>query len=155
MLATVLAQEAAISGFKLGPARLDLVFILILCWSILKGGNAAMGWAFGAGLLLDLISGGPVGPFTLSLPIIAFLGAFTSGHLSYNNPFAVFPVAGLLFVLYDLLHLAVLRLLGQGLIGAESIALITLPSALLNAMAAIPACLVLSGLYLRGSRERE
>ncbi len=155
MLATVLIQEAAVSGLRLGPARLDFVFILTLSWGILKGGNAAMGWAFGAGLLMDLVSGGPLGPFTISLPIVAFAAASTSEHLSYANPLTSFPVASLLFILYDITQLTVLRLLGHNLPWAESLALITLPSALLNGVAAIPAYMILSRLYQRETGERK
>ncbi len=92
-----------------------------------------------------------MGPFTLSFPIVAFLAVVTSEHLNYTNPLAAFPVAGLLFILYDLLQLTVLRFLGYSSFRAESIALITLPSALLNAVVAVLAWLVLSRLY-RGER---
>lgn len=145
-------QEALISGFRLGTARVDLVFILVFFWSITKGGNAGLAWAFGAGLLLDLLSGGPVGPFTISLPIVAFMVALVSEHVSYANPFSSFAVAALFFIFYDLFQLAVLRFLGLNLIKAENFSLITLPSALLNAFVAVPMCLILARIY-QGDRK--
>lgn len=109
-----------------------------------------MAWAFSAGLLMDLISGGPVGPFTISLPAVAFLATFIYEHIYPSNPFVSFPIALLLFILYDLLKVAILSFIGYNFIKAESIALITLPSALLNAAVAVPACLFLSKLYRQG-----
>ncbi|MCS7285835.1 MAG: rod shape-determining protein MreD [Anaerolineae bacterium] len=152
MLTMVLLQEALISGFRLGPARVDLVFILVFFWSITRGGNAGLAWAFGTGLLLDLISGGPVGPFTISLPVIAFMVALISEHVSYANPFSSFAVAALLFIFYDLFQLAVLRFLGINLLRIENFSLITLPSALLNAFVAVPMCLILARIYQGGKK---
>ncbi len=134
----------------MGPARVDFIFILILSWSFAKGGNAALAWAFSAGLFMDLISGGPLGPFTISLPAVAFLASFIYEHISPSNPFSSLPIALLLFILYDLFKVAILSFIGYNFIKAESIALITLPSALLNAVIAVPACLLLSRLYRRG-----
>jgi len=139
-----------LSKLRFGLARLDFVFILILFWSFNKGGNAALAWAFSAGLFMDLVSGGPLGPFTISLPAVAFIASFIYEHVSPSNPFISFPIALLLFILYDLLKVAILSFIGYNFIKAESIALITLPSALLNAVVAVPACLLLSRLYKQG-----
>ncbi len=154
MLGIIIVQESLISGLRLALARLDLVFLLVFFWSIIKGGNAGLSWAFVAGLLLDLVSGGPMGLFTISLPLIAFLVALTSEHISYTNPFALFLIAGLFFILYDLIQLTILNFLGCSPFRAESILLITLPSALLNAVAMVPACLILARLYRGGMSER-
>ncbi len=98
---------------------------------------------------MDLVSGGPLGPFTMSLTAVAFLATFIYEHISLYNPFASFPIALLLFVLYDLLKVAMLSFIGYNFIKAESIALITLPSGLLNAVVAVPALLLFSKLYRR------
>lgn len=155
MLGIILIQESLISGLRLALARLDLVFILVFFWSIAKGGNTGLFLAFVAGLLMDLVSGGPGGLFTISLPLVAFLLALTSEYVSYTNPFALFSLAGLLFILYDLMQLTILHFLGYSPFRAESILLITLPSALLNAVATVPVCLILARLYRGGRIERE
>ena len=62
-----LVQNAWLSSVSLWGARLDLMLLIVLCWTIVRGVNEGMIWGFVGGLIIDLLSGGPVGAYTLAL----------------------------------------------------------------------------------------
>ena len=73
LTAAALAQSTAIAGVSLFGARPDLVFLLVVVWSFLRGSGEGAIWAFIGGVLLDALSGGPFSGFTLALLVAALL----------------------------------------------------------------------------------
>lgn len=97
------------SGVAIKP---DLVLVLLLLWSASREPREGLIWAFGAGLLLDLLALAPLGTGALILlPVVAV------GWLSRSRPFQsglVVPLALALVATIgrDLMRLAVSPLLG-------------------------------------------
>ncbi|HLB48835.1 MAG TPA: rod shape-determining protein MreD, partial [Anaerolineales bacterium] len=90
------------------------------------------------GLLGDVLSGGPMGAMTLGLVSVTLLIALTEGRFYKSN----WPVALLASVLgtlvYHLIYLIVLGLSGHPVNLADDLTLVTLPSAILNALLMLP-----------------
>ena len=55
------------------PWRPDVMLVLVVTWSLLRGLREGLLWAFAGGVLLDLLSGGPFGAFTIALLAAALL----------------------------------------------------------------------------------
>lgn len=51
----------------------DLMLALIVAWSLERGRDEGLIWAFIGGALLDLLSSGPFGAYTLALLLCAFI----------------------------------------------------------------------------------
>ena len=74
MLALTLLMTALhITWLPLLTAPPDLMLVLMVAWSLLRGIEEGLLWAFVGGVLLDLLSGGPFGAFTLALLLAALL----------------------------------------------------------------------------------
>jgi rod shape-determining protein MreD len=69
-----LIQNALLSRLSLFGSRPDLMLLVVLGWTIVRGANEGLVWAFIGGLVLDLLSGGPIGAYILALLGVAFVG---------------------------------------------------------------------------------
>ena len=59
------------------PVRPDLMLVLVVAWSLLRGVEEGLLWAFIGGVLLDLLSVGPFGGFTVFTSKIAWRSPVT------------------------------------------------------------------------------
>ncbi|MGQ9522027.1 MAG: rod shape-determining protein MreD [Anaerolineae bacterium] len=131
-----LAQSTALAGISLFGARPDLVFLLVAVWAFLRGPIEGAVWAFIGGLLLDTLSGGPFGGFTLALLAAALLVGQQWGRELGSTAFqlaVLVLVAG--FVAHGILLLA-MSATGYPVNWPYVLAHITGPSAVLNALLA-------------------
>jgi rod shape-determining protein MreD len=69
-----LLQNAWLSRLSIFGARPDLMLLFVLCWTIVGGFGEGIIWAFVGGLMIDLLSGGPMGAHILALIGVAFVG---------------------------------------------------------------------------------
>ena len=69
-----LLQNAWLSRINLFGSRPDLMLLVVLGWTIVRGVNEGVVWAFVGGLMIDLLSGGPLGATILALLAVAFVG---------------------------------------------------------------------------------
>jgi len=147
-------QNAVISGLRVGTARLDLMFLAVLSWSLLRGDREGMKWAFVGGLLLDLACGEAPGRFAIPLLVMAFIVGIGSHYFSYQNLLVPLFLSGLLLIPYDLTHMLILQLTGAPQSWLEGLLKITLPSALLNAAFSLPVYAALRWLHFKTLGER-
>lgn len=145
----VILQNAVVSGLRVGTARLDLMFLVVLSWSLLRGDRDGMMWAFGGGLLLDLACGGPPGRFSIPLLVVAFIVELGSRYFSSQNLLVPLALSIALFAPYDLTHMLMLQLTGIPQKWLEGLLRITMPSALLNAAFSLPVYIALRWLHLK------
>lgn len=138
-----MVQTVLLPQWNLIEVLPDLTLVLLLVWSALRGVREGLFWAFGLGLLIDILALDPMGTNALSLLPVALLGGLPRRRFFHSN--LVFPV--LLAVGATLIHGVVLLLLrssdGSGLPMSSAFRVIFLQS-LLNAMV-VPPLYVVAG----------
>jgi len=131
--ATVLAHIHFLNG------GFDLVFIIVLAWSLVQRGNDGPIWALVGGLFADALSGGPPGAFTLALAMVALSIALTEGRFYKTNWLVALIASVLGTLLYHLIYLLVIIVFGYPINLTDALALSTFPSAILNLLLMLPA----------------
>lgn len=108
-----LLQNAWLSRVSLFGSRPDLMLLVVLSWTIVRGVNEGMIWAFIGGLLTDLLSGGPVGAYILALLSVAFVGHQPWGEGLGAPLVRVLLLALVASLAYHIVLLVVLNLTGH------------------------------------------
>lgn len=121
----------------------NLVLISVAGWTLVGGARGGIRWAIAGGLLLDLLSPGPLGLHALALAAAAYAAGFL--QRSYEADPVVLPAtAGALAALiYNLVLLGAAELVGSHeLLGAVASHWV-LPATLYDALLTPPAALLL------------
>jgi rod shape-determining protein MreD len=132
LVVIALAQTTLSPHLALLGAQPNLMLLAVLSWSLLRGGKGGMLWAFGGGMLLDVLSGAPFGTSTLPLLLVSFLSG--RGEVAVFRTTLSLPLvasfAGSL--LHDSAFLTVLQLMGWPVDWPASLWRLVLPAAGLN-----------------------
>jgi len=113
-VAAALLQGALVGLISVGGAFPNLPILVAASWSVATGAREGLWWAFFGGLALDVLSGGPLGAYTVAaLPAVLLVGL---GERSPAKPVplvvGVFAVA-LAALLAQLLYLGLLAIVGR------------------------------------------
>jgi rod shape-determining protein MreD len=87
VLGGCLILVAAVAQTSLGPnlevagAYPNFVLLAVVAFAWVRGAREAMAWACAGGLLLDLMSPGPIGPHAVALVAVAYLTGFWTRNL--------------------------------------------------------------------------
>lgn len=139
ILAAIAVLHSTVSNnIRFFNGGLDVMLVVVMAWSLVQRGNDGPLWAFIGGVLADSFSGGPAGAITLSLAMVTFLIALTEGRFYKANIIvaSLFSVLGTL--MYHLIYLTTLAISGYPVNFAETLALATFPSAVLNFLLMLP-----------------
>lgn len=139
LLLLAILQSSVLSYIGLLEGRPDLVLLAIVAWAVTGRSGEAMILGLIGGLMLDLLSGVPLGATSLILVLIALLVSlfevrFWEAHLLM--PLAVTLVASFL---YHFLTLGIIWLMGRTVDVSIMLRQVILPSAFLNLVLALPA----------------
>jgi rod shape-determining protein MreD len=147
-LLTLLAllQSAILRQMTFLEGSLDLLLLTVLCWSLLRP-EEGMVWGILAGTMSDLLSGGPFGVTALAYLLAAFMAGQLHGRLWTDSPLVVMSIALFGIVLSHLATIALLILLGHSLDVGYVVAYVTLPTAFLSTLLAVPVYLMLRWLH--------
>lgn len=139
LIVIAILQSSVLFNIRFLRGGLDLMLIVVTAWSLVRRGNDGPVWAFVGGVLADSFSGGPEGAITLSLVLVSFVIALTEGRFYKANIVvaSLFSVLGTLQ--YHLIYLSALAVGGYPVNFAETLALGTFPSAVLNFLLMLPA----------------
>lgn len=122
-LAAALLQGAIGPLAVVGGAFPNMPILVAASWSVAAGAREGLWWAFIAGLATDLLSGGPLGAFTVaSLPGVLLVGL---GERSPARPVPLITgvlAVGVATLLTQLIYVGILAFLGQPLPGAAALA---------------------------------
>ena len=128
----VLLQTTLVPHLSMGGVKPDLMLMVVVSWSLLRGAKAGIAWGAAGGLVLDLLSGGPFGIFTLTLILVGFLTGVGEIHIVRAN--VLLPAMTILFatLIYTLLPLLMLQILGWPIPWEIHVVGILLPALLWN-----------------------
>ena len=127
-----LLQSVLLSRVNLWGARPDLMSLVVLVWAVVRSVDEGLMWSFVGGLIVDLLSGGPLGATPLALLAVAFLAGQPWGR-GIGSPVArLLLLAFLGVVVYHLVLLIVLAWTGHTVDWGFALVRVAGPSALLN-----------------------
>jgi rod shape-determining protein MreD len=132
LLVAAVVQSTWLEGIRLVGGRPDLVLLMAVTWSIIRGAEEGALWGFIGGVFCDLLSGSGLGPWTLSLTAVGFLAGQPWVHALGPTVIrlALMSVFGTL--LGHTMLLLTLGLLGYSVNIGQSLLTVAGPAALLN-----------------------
>ncbi len=134
MAAVALVQSSVLFRFSVGSARLPLMLLVVVSWSLLRGAREGIVWGFLGGLSLDFLSGLPLGTCALALTATAYLSSL--GQLTIYRTSPLFP-SGLALgasIVHDCILMVVLSLVGHTVPWPQLLLRVTVPSAVLGSL---------------------
>ena len=129
---TVLTRLHVLGG------SLNLVLLVVLSWTLAGDWVGGIAWGFIGGLLLDLLSGGPLGALSVAVTLMAYLASLSEGRFWRSHVLLPLAAASLGTLGYQLINLGLLAAFGHQVNGGRALIELTLPSAALNALAMLP-----------------
>jgi rod shape-determining protein MreD len=134
----VIVQSAILSQIALLHGTADLVLLALVAWSVQERVKTAWHWAVIAALLVGLVTALPIAATLLGYLAVTGM-ALVMRRVFWQRPlFAMIAATFVGTVILHAISILALRSLGTPLPLIESFNLITLPSALLNLLLAIP-----------------
>jgi len=133
----ILAIAAALQAGFVFQIRLlgggpDLVFLLVIAWSINSEIEEAVVWAFVGGICVDLLSAAPTGASVFGLLIMVFA---VSGIGRQVYRIGIIVMAGLVLVgtiIHQIMFMIIITLAGYKVVWLTDLAYIVAPTALYN-----------------------
>lgn len=138
LLLAALLDATVMTQLRLWQGAPDLVFLVVVSWSLLSNPRDALLWAIIGGVLQDLLSLVPLGTSALGLVVVAFAANTLFSQLSRRNLVIPPLVAGVGTVIYHAAMLGAMWIanlhvpLGRGLL------YVTLPTIVYNVLLAVP-----------------
>jgi hypothetical protein len=146
LLISMMIQTVIISRLPLLNGTADLILLVLLGWSLQSKVKLAWLWALIGGLMVSYVSAMPV--FTPLIGYVAVVGmARLIQHRIWQVPILVMFASTVLGTFFThILDIVVLFIAGQPVPFQDSIAYITLPSAFLNLLLALPVYVIMTDL---------
>ncbi len=133
-----MVQSTVVPHFAIFGLKVELVLLLVVAWSILRGPEEGVVWAVIGGFLLDLFSAAPFGISATVMALTALLVSWVGPSLLRANsllPLVLVPVATAIF---NVLSLTLLEAFGWNANWPFVLSEVVLPLAVLNTFVAIP-----------------
>jgi rod shape-determining protein MreD len=140
------AQAAFLPHFTLLGHTIDIVLLVVVARAILNGQRDAIYWALAGGICMDLLSALPFGTNTLALLVVAAVISFRGREIQHAWAVYPLPAAAVATLLFDMVVIIVLIIVRRDISLISAPLFITLPRALLNALAMAPVFYVVSKL---------
>ncbi len=150
LLLAAMVQGTILPHLRIFGGQPDLVLLLVLAWAILDREQEGIVWAFVGGLLLDVLSGAPLGLSALPMVPIAYLIGLTEAQVYRGGTVLALLLAVGGALAYHALYLLLLNVLaGYPVAWAMSFWYVTVPSVLFDAILILPILQMLARLYER------
>jgi len=144
--ASLMIQTGIISRLPLLHGTADLMLLVLLSWVLQERVKAVWFWVLLCGGMVSLVSGLPFFMPVFGYLIVAGLARILRRQVWQVPILAMFVATFVSTLIYHAMSLAVLFVNGTNLPIIDSLTLVTLPSALLNLMLALPVYTVVTDL---------
>lgn len=131
-MSIALLQTTLSPYIKINGVHPDLVFVVVVGWTFLRGWEEGLGWAAVGGLSLDFISAAPFGIFTLTLLLVTLVASFSHGRVFGSNVILLLAFTFPLGLLFNTIALLLLNVLGRPVNWVDAFSSVLLPAALFN-----------------------
>jgi len=131
-------QTTVAPYLQMWSVRPDLMLLVVIAWSLLRGAKVGVVWAIGGGLLLDLLSGGPFGALTIALALASLVAGLGELNVFRGSPWLPLVASAMATVVYDLSQFVILQLLGHTVAWDSGLLQVLGPSLAINALATYP-----------------
>ncbi|MBN1887253.1 MAG: rod shape-determining protein MreD [Thermoflexales bacterium] len=108
-------QSTLVPRLAVGSVRFDLMLLVVVSWSLRRGLQEGILWAFCGGMALDLFSGVPLGSTALAFMIVASVVALARASLFRSRVALPWVMAGLATLIYYGLSLVIMGIMGRPL----------------------------------------
>lgn len=154
LVAGAVLQVTLAPHLTLGGVFPNLVLVAVAGWTLIAGAGAGIRWALAGGLLLDLLSPGPIGLHALALATAAYAAGFL--QRSYAADPLVLPATagGVAALAYNLVLVAAGELLGSRQLLGAVMSHWVLPATLYDALLTPVAVLLLARVDQRFPRRQ-
>jgi rod shape-determining protein MreD len=134
LIAIVILQTTVMPHLSVLGVKPDLMLLMVISWSLLRGAEEGIIWALVGGIGLDLVSGAPFGTSTVALGVLSLVAGL--GELSVFRTHIALPLIATLVatLAYDLFFLLLLYVRGCSMAWADSLIKVVLPSTLFNVL---------------------
>ncbi len=134
LLSVALIQSTVMPHLALWGVKPNLMLLVVVSWSLLRGTREGMIWGFIGGFCLDLFSGAPFGLSALALLIVSFFSGL--GQATVFRTQVILPLVTVLgaSLIYDFIFLLALSFLGYPVVWPDSLIRLVLPASLLNVL---------------------
>ena len=127
-----LAQAAIVPHIRIAGVHPDMMLVIVVSWSMLRGVREGILWALMAGIVLDLLSAAPFGMFTLSLVCAALIPVLGTGSFFRSHAVVVLISVALATICSYVISLSVLSLAGHPIAWLDAISRLMLPGIAVN-----------------------
>jgi rod shape-determining protein MreD len=147
--AVLILLPAAVLQVTLAPrlevfgAFPNLVLLAVVGWTLVRGAGPGIHWAIAGGLLLDLVSPGPLGVHALALTAAAYGTGFLQRSFAPGPVLLPSACGALATITYNLVLIGISELLGHPIAFLPVLQAWVAPSALYDAALVPPALLLL------------
>lgn len=132
LLIAAVLQSAWLEEVQILGGRPDLVLLLVVTWSVIRGAREGVVWGFVGGICSDLLSGGSFGLWTLSLTVVGLLAGQPWVHALGPTIMRLALMSALGTVLGHSVLLTLMMLLGYVVDFGRGFQTVILPATVLN-----------------------
>lgn len=150
ILLALFAQIAVLPSIDTFRVLPNFPLVMLLVWSSIRGIREGLFWAFGIGLLLDILAIDPLGSNGLAFLAAVLLGGLSARQFVRSRLISTVVLAVIATVLHGVVILMVRNAEG-GAMPLNSIVRPLLSQAMLNAILVLP-CYWIAGMLKRGDR---
>jgi rod shape-determining protein MreD len=136
MALLALLQTALMPHFPIFGQVPVLPFVVALAWSLIRGVNEGLVWAFVAGIFVDLFSVAPMGLSSLTFMLAVLAVSYVSRAMPESRYLLPPLLAALATLTYLFLYFIVIQLVGDGVSLLRGLSL--LPLAVVHSLLILP-----------------